>query len=169
MQDKKRINTPELLDGVFLITKQIKKDNFKPDIIVGISRGGLFLAQFLGYSLDVRDVRTISIQLRDNPNDTKYWVEKKLYEYLDNIYEENMNTDYNNWNILFTDDLIDSGETIDIIKKAVSDYNNSHDSAFNVKFAVSYIEKDYKLDGEFKIYSFANKPSGWLIFPWDNY
>jgi len=152
----------------------IKRDNFQPDLVVGIARGGLFLAQMLAYSLNVKDIKTVSIQFRDNANDTEFAARFKIMQFLDDVIYKRLALGEKDISILFTDDLIDSGETVNFFKNCLNIYINQlpkeiKSFKINVRFAVSYKDITYKeiLENKFKVYAYDIKPNGWLVFPWD--
>jgi len=133
------------------------------DVVLGISRGGLILAQYLSYLKDVKDTRSISIQLRDT-DITKKEAMNKVKFLIEEIIE-----DYKHLNrlpvIYFTDDLVDTGETIDLVRDALA--LNNLNSKVKVVFIVNYCDSNYiDLKHDDVIYG-QKKPDGWLVFPWD--
>src|SRR4051812_25483131 len=41
---------------------EIHQDGFRPDLVLGIARGGLFLAGGLGYALDVKNLHVMNVE-----------------------------------------------------------------------------------------------------------
>ena len=94
------------------------RDNFKPDIIVGITRGGLWSLMMLSHYLGIK-MHTLDVRLRDG--DIK---ENAKYPKTQMVKGNN---------ILIVDDINDTGATFKWIK---DDWNVSDDSTkSNVKFA----------------------------------
>jgi len=174
MGKKVNIKFKELNKSSKSLAEVIKSDKFQPDLIVGIARGGLFLAQMLAYSLNVKDIKTVSIQFRDNANDTEFAARFKIMQFLDDIIYKRLSLGEKDISILFTDDLIDSGETINFFKNCLNIYVNQLPNEIkffkmDARFAVSYKDITYKeiLEDKFKVYAYDIKPNGWVVFPWD--
>jgi len=174
MIQKVPIKEIELFNGAVDIKETLVDCGLEDVLVVGIARGGLNLAQMLSYGLNC-PVETISIQLRDckteNDPDALY---HKIFDYFSSLVE-----DCTYKNIIFTDDLIDSGDTIELIKTVFKDIVKVYkeDTNLNIHFAVSFMDKKYlqKIKEEtfadpdlrFSYYYGAFKPDGWLVFPWD--
>jgi len=89
------------------ISISILKSGFKPDYVVGITRGGLVPAVLISHILEV-PMQTLQVQLRDGkPNDceSNCWMSEDAFGYTENAK-----------NILVVDDINDSGDTINWIK-----------------------------------------------------
>ena len=82
--------------------------NWKFDTIVGIARGGLTLSHTLGEYYDIRDVYSI--------NTIGYNNDKKL----DSIEIFNVPNLQKSKNILILDDIVDSGDTLELVIKTLS-------------------------------------------------
>lgn len=168
------IKEQTLFNGAVDIKEALVERDLEDVLVVGIARGGLNLAQMLSYGLNC-SVETISIQLRDckTENDPEA-LYHKIFNYFSTLINERTYK-----NIIFTDDLIDSGETIDLIKTVFKDVLkiNKNETNLNIHFAVSFMDKNYlqKLKEEtftdqelmFSYYYGNLKPEGWLVFPWD--
>ena len=98
------------------IVKQMYADNYKPDYIVGITRGGNIPATIISNMLDIR-CEAMKVSFRnDDRVDTNFWLSRHA---TDN-------------NILVIDDINDTGATFNWIKE---DWNVDDDSEkSNVKF-----------------------------------
>jgi hypoxanthine phosphoribosyltransferase len=89
------------------ISISILKSGFKPDYVVGITRGGLVPAVLISHILEV-PMQTLQVQLRDGkPNDceSNCWMSEDAFGYTENAK-----------NILVVDDINDGGDTINWIK-----------------------------------------------------
>lgn len=84
------------------------RDEFNPEAILGIARGGLTLAHFLANALDIRDC--FSLNSIHYENTTK----------LDTIKIYNIPDLSKFKRVLITDDIIDSGESMVAIKKEIN-------------------------------------------------
>lgn len=145
-----------------LITK-IKDDDFKPDVIVGLSRGGLVPAQYLAYGMDVKWIETISIQLRDNDHLPASNEINTLIKKLEVYNPINSEKEDRKLRVLVADDLIDSGTTLKLIRA----FFNAE--FLDIRFAALY---QNKIPNNLEIIQQADywgeiKPHGWINFPWD--
>mgnify|MGYP004004155773 FL=1 len=86
------------------IVRQIYAGNWRPDYIVGITRGGLIPAVMLSHYLNTK-MHTLDVRLRDSDDEpeSNSWMANNAYNFKKNI--------------LIVDDINDTGETINWIKK----------------------------------------------------
>ena len=89
------------------ICSQIEKDEFKPNVIVGISRGGLIPGVMMSHKLNV-PFKPVHASTRDFP----HW--------------ENYLPRPNDKKILIVDDICDSGETFEKLSNYIKE-NINHD------------------------------------------
>lgn len=81
-------------------------NHYRPEIIVGVTRGGLIPAVMLSHLLGVPRVEALPLQLRDGKSSREAY----------GAHTWHMQSDvYNNQRALFVDDLWDSGETMEKI------------------------------------------------------
>ena len=107
------------------ILRQMNQDSWRPDYVVGITRGGLLPAVLISQYLDV-SMETLKVSLRDgNEKEHNLWMAEDASK---------------GKNILIVDDINDSGATLEWIKQ---DWQDSVASATwpniwneNVRFAV---------------------------------
>jgi hypoxanthine phosphoribosyltransferase len=123
--------------------------NWTPDYIVGVKRGGLIPAIALSHRFN-KPLIMMSCQLRDSNNPSV-----KLYE-LDEISPDKK--------ILIVDDICDSGDTM---TKITQELILKH--LVNVKNCALY----YNTAQDFKLQYFArtidrNFDNRWIMFPWEN-
>ena len=95
-------------------------DNFKPDYVVGITRGGLLPAQLISQYYNV-PMETLRVSLRDHAQqECNTWMPTDAFGYVDIDERE---TEKSRWdvsrrkNILIVDDINDSGATLQWLKK----------------------------------------------------
>ena len=161
------------------ISMQMYKDNWRPDYIVGITRGGAIPAVILSHLIDV-PMRPLEVSLRDGGQCVSdLGVAEDAFGY---VSPEEQTTLKSRWdiskrkNILVVDDINDTGATFDWIKK---DWQSgclpNEDSAWNsvwsknVRFAVLTNNLSSKFD-EVSYYSKeVNKAEEdvWLVYPWE--
>lgn len=132
----------KIVNGIVLSLKE------KPDVIIGISRGGLYPATFLSHILQIE---LIPIQLSRRVNDvityaTPKWVIKPSEE------------DIRNKKVLIVDEICDSGETLEMVKDFVKSLNPN-----DIKTAVLYSHKKSS-----NIPDYIGKITDELVLnPWD--
>ena len=99
---KRIIDNIEFKNLVTNICRQISKDNWRPDYIVGISRGGLLPAVMISHYFDI-PMKPLQVSLRDGG---------------DCVSDLGMAEDaFDGKNILIVDDINDQGTTLNWIMK----------------------------------------------------
>ena len=120
-------------------------DNGAWRAVVAITRGGMAPAMIVSRELDIRTVDTISIKSYDHQTQSEARVLKAPDAKLMG----------DGTGILIVDDLVDSGKTLEIVRKM---YSNAH-------FATVYA----KPKGRPQVDTFITEVSQdtWIFFPWD--
>ena len=168
------------------IILQMYKDNWRPDYIVGITRGGLPLATILSHKLDCR-METLKVKLRDHYDgescETNCWMSEDAFGY---NYPEESGVTGARWdikqrkNILVVDDINDTGATFNWIKQdwqstCLPNEENAWNTVWNtdfanVRFAVMTENLDSEFDGVRYYYDEVNKGEDdvWLVYPYES-
>ena len=90
------------------IIRAMAKDEWRPDYIVGLTRGGLIPAVMMSHTLDI-PMHTLEVKLRDHANtESNLWMAEDAFGYHDHPATTN---------ILIVDDINDSGATLNWIKQ----------------------------------------------------
>ena len=110
MTAKRKVSWSEFQGLVGKICRDIANSDWRPDYIVGITRGGLLPAVMISQYFDI-PCETLKVSLRDhggeNPTESNLWMAEDAFE---------------GKNILIVDDINDTGATINWI---INDWPNS--------------------------------------------
>jgi len=139
------------------IIEQLKEENYKPDIIVTIKRGGLVPAVILSHKLGIKDILIIDASRTEDDRINAQKHRPTL------IFDEQEIDRVKEKKLLLVDDIVGSGETLRAVRKLLM--------AHNPKFIVSttLITNLNNLKKEnLKPDIVGNEVRGWIIFPWEN-
>ena len=162
------------------IAMQMQKDNWKPDYIVGITRGGNVPASILSHMLSVR-CEALKISLRDDDDsesESNTWMASDAFGYVE---EADRSTYKSRWdiskrkNILVVDDINDTGNTLnwlqqDWMRNCLPD-ESSWKTVWgrNVRFATltENLASTFH-DVQYSAHE-VNKAEDdvWLVYPWE--
>jgi hypoxanthine phosphoribosyltransferase len=105
------------------IARQISVDNWRPDYIVGITRGGLSSASMLSHYFEVpMEALKVSLRSADPSCETNTWMASDAFGYVDEEHrvtlrdEELVQDDTFKKNILIVDNINDDGATLNWIR-----------------------------------------------------
>lgn len=153
---------PQVQGAVLDIARQMSAHNWKPDYIVGITRGGaipaILLSQYTGIPM-----RPLQVSLRDGQ---------------DCVSDLGMAEDaYDGKNILVVDDINDQGSTINWIKKdwpsGCFPDNPKWNSVWGdtVRFAVlTHNQSSQFKDPDYYVWTVNKREDDcWLVYPWEDF
>lgn len=168
----------EVRTWVHAIIRQL--GNWRPDYVVGLTRGGLVPANMISQYFDVR-METLKVSLRDGGEcESNTWMAEDAFGYVpsDQRGESGTQTDpANRKNILVVDDINDTGATINWImrdwQRSCLPNHSAWDAIWNnnVKFATLV----NNTASEFKNIDYTgleiNKQENpvWCVFPWEEW
>ena len=132
------------------LAKQVADDGFRPDMILAIARGGLFVAGSLGYALGVKNLYVMNVEFYTGV-DERLDVPVMLPPYVDFVETEGST-------VLVADDVADTGHTL----KYVRDFCGG--KVAEVRTAVLY-EKPQSL---VKCDYVWKRTDQWINFPWSS-
>ena len=136
----------EFINDYPVLAHSIKEYN--PDALIGIARGGMTIAHFLGENLNMRKVYTINAIHYD---DTEKLKDVQLFNFPDLT---------NHKKIVLVDDISDSGDTLEaIIKVLKKDY-----PSLDIKVATIFYKEHTKVVPDF----YVKQNQNWIVFFWDN-
>jgi uncharacterized protein len=147
------------------ICRDIVNSGWRPDYVVGITRGGLLPAVMISHWLNV-PMHTLGVSLRDNCSES---MESNLWMAEDA---------YNGKNILIVDDINDTGATLNWIMKDWPSGCMPNESVWktmwgsNVRVAVVIdnlaSQCEIKIDYTGKEINKAEEPQ-WVVFPYEEW
>ena len=160
-----------------IILRDMGKDNWKPDYVVGIGRGGLIPAVMLSNYLEV-PMHSLKVTFREGQEDceSNLWMAEEAFGYNTASDGKGFADPTIRKNILIIDDINDTGRTFNWIKEDWSgpvEPDTAWDKIWgkNVKFAtlINNEASDFK-DVAYTGLS-INKLDNpqWVIFPWEEW
>jgi hypoxanthine phosphoribosyltransferase len=143
-----------IYNGLFLLSSELKKEKYNPDVIIGVGRGGLIPATLLAYKLNVKNLFNFTVQ--------SYTDDNKQGEQITIVQEPgDALLEFKDKNILVVDDLSDTGNTLQfIIDTLKTKYNLD-----NVKTLTLCIKEHASFIPDFYLQKYPSDT--WLTFPWE--
>jgi xanthine phosphoribosyltransferase len=159
--------------GVLEIARQMFKQDFRPDYIVGLTRGGLIPGVMLSHYLDLPFYAL-------DPRESNLWMAEDAFGYVpaddQEVIKSRWDISYRK-NILIVDDINDRGNTFKNLKE---DWRSGclpkEDAAWNsvwhrnVRFAALIENQASDFDADFvglEINKVENPE--WCVFPWESW
>lgn len=130
------------------LAQTIVDDGYRPDIVLSIARGGVFVAGGLAYALDCKNIHLVNVEFYTGVGTT---LEMPVM-----LAPVPNAIDFSDKKILITDDVADTGKTL----KLVHDF--CVDTVAEVRSAVIY-EKSHSL---VKCEYVWKRTDDWINFPW---
>jgi|TARA_R110000822_G_scaffold73728_4_gene177212 hypoxanthine phosphoribosyltransferase len=152
---KKKFYTHKQIDKLTeKIVYQLAREQWKPDYVIGLTRGGLIPAVYISHILDV-PMLTLKINLRDHVE------QDNLYEAHHGIYDL-----IGHKKILIVDDINDTGATLNYILDQVNVDQQSADLKFAV--LIDNLSSDFKgtINYAGTEINKAEEPV-WIVYPWE--
>lgn len=163
------------------VIRQLHQDAWRPDYVVGITRGGLVPANLISQYLDV-PMHTLKVSLRHGQDcESNCWMAEDAFGYIpatDNDYSWTRTDRNRRKRILIVDDINDSGATFNWIRQdwqrscLPNDENWSDVWGNNVRIAV--LVDNQSSDCELPVsYSAVEvnklEDPQWIVFPWEDW
>ena len=131
------------------IADRMAEDNWEPDVIMGINRGGCIPGIYLSHRLN-KPHEALDVRLRDHKAKPDLRNLEKAYAFQKKI--------------LIIDDINDTGETLKSISKYFNKYSQKIKYAVIVDNKTSLFSVDYygtQID--------KSIDSSWIVFPWEEW
>lgn len=158
------------------ILRQLQRDAWMPDYVVGLTRGGLVPANLISQYLEV-PMECLKVSLRDDASqpESNLWMAEDAYGY--EVFDAMCSSDGRK-RILIVDDINDSGATLNWIKQ---DWEDScfpgHErwaEVWNNNVRVAVLVDNEASESELNIRYSAiglNKAEedSWIVFPWEDW
>ena len=138
----------EMRRDVNSLCRQIVLDKFDPDVIVGLSRGGLTPGVMMSHWMK-KPFKPVKASLRDFPE----WE-----DYLPRKSDER---------VLIVDDICDSGETFHKIRNHISERK---ENGVDVRFATLWWNSECNFEPHYYVNSIMKDTTQtWIHFCWENW
>ncbi len=138
----------QIYDMLLAQAQKIQGDGYKPDIIVGIARGGLVPSRILADLLETRGFAIITIE---------YYVGigQKNKE---PVLKQCLHTQLPDKKVLLVDDVSDGGRSLQLAKKHLQEQG-----AKEIRIATVYCKPGTITLPDY----FEKETSHWIVFPWE--
>lgn len=158
------------------ILRQLNNDQWRPDYVVGLTRGGLVPANLISQYLEV-PMETLKVSLRDDTSqpESNLWMAEDAFGYTE--YDPMCSGDGRK-KILIVDDINDSGATLNWIKDDWEDSCFSGNERWNQVWThnvrVAVLVDNEASASELNVSYSAidlNKAEEdvWIVFPWEDW
>ncbi|MBL7500114.1 phosphoribosyltransferase [Frankia sp. CNm7] len=130
------------------LARMVADDGYRPDLILAIARGGLFVAGALGYALSVKNLHVMNVEFYNGVGATL-----DMPVMLPPVPSA---VDFSAKKVLIADDVADTGKTIELVRDFVQDH------VAEVRTAVVYEKPRSLVTCEYV----WRRTDRWINFPW---
>ena len=134
--------------SILELSVEIEKSNFKPDIIVGMARGGWIPARIISDCLGNPNLANVSVEFYENLGETK---SKPMIK-------QPISVSVRNKKILLVDDVVDTGKSVKLVETHLR-----NKGASTIKIASVYYKPWSIVIPEY----YQKETQLWIIFPWE--
>ncbi|MEM1565763.1 MAG: phosphoribosyltransferase [Candidatus Bathyarchaeia archaeon] len=138
----------QLYKMLLLIADKIRKDNFKPDIIVGVSRGGWPPARVLSDLLENPNLANVRAEFYIGVAETKG----------EPTLTQPVSARVAGKKVLVVDEVADTGKSLQLIREHLK-----AEGACEVRIATIYLKPWSIVKPDY----YAKETSRWIVFPWE--
>ncbi len=138
----------QIYDMLLDQAKKIQGDGYKPDVIIGIARGGLVPARILSDVLETPELAIIQIEYYVSIAQTRQ----------EPILKRSLHTQITDKKALLVDDVSDTGKSLQLAKNHLQ-----QQGAKEIKTATLYAKPQTITKPDYC----EKQTSHWIVFPWD--
>ena len=138
----------QIYDMLIAQAQRIQGDGYKPDVIVGIARGGLVPSRILADLLETKDFAIITIEYY-------FGIAEKNRE---PVLKQCLHTRLPDKKVLLVDDVSDCGRSLQLAKKHLQEQG-----AKEIRIATIYCKPGTITMPDY----FEKETSHWIVFPWE--
>ncbi|GAA2505639.1 phosphoribosyltransferase [Streptomyces thermolineatus] len=146
--ERENLTYPLFGQAIRELAQTIADDGYRPDIVLSIARGGLFVAGGLGYALDVKNLHVMNVEFYTGVGTTLDM--PVVLPPVPNV------VDLSEKKVLIADDVADTGKTIELVR----DFCEGH--VADVRSAVIYEKPQSLVKCEY-VWKHTDR---WINFPW---
>jgi len=158
--DKTYITAQQLLEDSFRLANQVFEDNFRPEFIIGIWRGGAPVGIAVQEYFEFKGVKTDHISVRTSSYYGINQQSKKIRVHGLHYLIENANADDK---LLIVDDVFDSGRSVAALIKAIRKQSRLNTPG-DIRVACPWY-KPSKNAVDFEPDYYIHESAEWLVFP----
>ena len=158
--DKTFITAQQLLEDSFRLAHQVYEDDFRPEFIIGIWRGGAPVGIAVQEFFEYKGIETDHISVRTSSYYGINKQSKKIRVHGLHYLIENANA---NDKLLIVDDVFDSGRSVDALIKQIRKQSRLNTPS-DIRVACP-LYKPTKNAVDFKPDYFVHESEEWLVFP----
>lgn len=138
----------QIFDLLFCQAQKIQNQPYRPDVIVGIARGGLISARILTDLLETPQLEILQIEFYTGINQTQ----------LEPTLKQSLSHNLAGKKALIVDDIADSGESLKLAQTHLQEQGTKE-----VKTATLFKKPFSKITPDF----YEKQTNHWEVFPWD--
>ena len=142
------VSWDEIYTMLVNLADKIKKDRFKPDVIVGVSRGGWPPARVLSDLLENPELANVKVEFYVGVNETKK----------EPVITQPISVPVKNKKVLVVDDVADTGRSLLLVRQHLLE-----NGAKEVKVATIYYKPWSKIIPDY----YERETNCWIVFPWE--
>ena len=138
----------QIFDLLFCQAQKIQNQSYRPDVVVGIARGGLISARILTDLLETPELEILQMEFYTGINQT----------HLKPTIKQPLNHSFAGKKTLIVDDIADSGESLKLAQTHLQEL-----FAKEIKTATLFKKPFSTITPDF----YEKQTSNWVVFPWD--
>ena len=151
MEDKRETLTWQAFgDASQELARDIEDDGFRPDLILAIARGGMFVAGALGYALSVKNLHLMNVEFYNGVGATL-----DMPVMLPPVPSA---VAFSEKKVLVADDVADTGKTLELVRGFIAGHVADVRCAVVYEKPASLVKCDYVW----------KRTDRWINFPWSS-